>query len=188
MELWEIVSIVVVVVTVLSAIAIIILVLGHFLHHDQGGSTGGHPQEEKVFDPSMPTPVSPPLLLHMSPIKGEPSWCKRTYYAAKYVDSNGNYGRLGPWSCGVAAEPTSTCLLGGSGDTCRTSSVEMGFSNITKHQVNLYRKVGINGQAIAINSFMPGKYSSCSDCNMIGLDLWNPNESNDPCDGCPSRN
>lgn len=188
METWIIVTIVVVVLVI-----VVVLVAGFLIiEHIAGGHHGppsnkGTPYPETQFDSTIPTPTVAPQLVEMGKLPGSPYWCETTYYAAKFVDDNGHYGNLGPWSCGVVSEPSSTCTLNKTqGDTCGFGAVTMGFAAPDrKYRINLYRKVGKNGIPEALNRFIPGTNSHCSSCNYLGMDQWNPHEDNAPCKDCP---
>jgi hypothetical protein len=86
--------VVVLFVTILGAMALL------WFFTPSGKPPPWRPPQETSFDPSITTPSQTLYLLSFSyqPLLGNPTCCQKMWYAFRYVNQDGRYGNLGPWT------------------------------------------------------------------------------------------
>lgn len=94
-----------IVTAVVLVIVVVIAAIGIFFSKDnwkpklQPWENSNGSYKETKLDKTIPTPTVKPTLSQFGKAdNNQPLWCIPSWYAIRYVDKNGNYSDLGPWS------------------------------------------------------------------------------------------
>ncbi|ALX27507.1 hypothetical protein GMAR_ORF133 [Golden Marseillevirus] len=136
--------------------------------------------KEVKFDQTIPTPENSPVLAQFGKAdNNQPLWCIPTWYAVRYVDQNGNYGKLGPWS----QEIVSSCSVPGLGcNGCNSFLPIISIpSSLPQYSANVHRQSKTfhpDDEGKIVGSFSPASNG------WIFIDSENPNKDYAYCSGC----
>ena len=94
---------------------------------------------ENQFDENIPTPLSSLVLNSFSASYDYAPWCIPSFYAIRFVDTNGNYGPLSGWYGPIVA--SSSTNPGGCGANIPYFRIQDATDpNIKKYYVNVHRQ------------------------------------------------
>ncbi|AHA46095.1 hypothetical protein ISTM_197 [Insectomime virus] len=136
--------------------------------------------KEVKFDSTIPTPEEKPALAQFGKAESDqPLWCIPTWYSVRYVDQNGNYGKLGPWS----EEIVSSCSVPGLGcNSCNSFLPIISIkTSLSKYSANVHRQTKVFHPDI--EGDVVGAFSPASN-GWIFIDSENPNKDSAYCSGC----
>nr|WQM87141.1 hypothetical protein [Marseillevirus cajuinensis]WRK65113.1 transmembrane domain containing protein [Marseillevirus futianmevirus] len=136
--------------------------------------------KEVKFDSSVPTPTEKPSLLQFGKAdQNQPLWCIPTWYSVRYVDQNGNYGKIGPWSDQII----SSCSVPGLGcNSCNSFLPILSIPSAnSKFSANVHRQSKVFHPDL--EGEIVGAFSPASN-GWIFIDSENPNKDYAFCEGC----
>lgn len=97
---------------------------------------------EKLYDDSMPSPITSLKLISFNASASFAPWCIPSFYAIRFVDTAGNYGNLSQWYGPVVAG--SAVIPGGcSANVPLLSVIDKDDPNLNKYYVNVHRQDNI---------------------------------------------
>lgn len=136
--------------------------------------------KEKKMDESIPTPTETPTLIQFGQGNG-PLWCIPTWYSVRYVDQNGNYGKMGPWSTKPVMSSCKDSYLGCSSCGSTLPMISIPSAN-SKFSANVHRQSSVFHPSLEgeiVGAFYPASNG------WIFIDSENPNsDSSSSCEEC----
>lgn len=94
---------------------------------------------EKLYDDSMPSPITSLKLNSFNASASFAPWCMPSFYAIRFVDEEGNYGDLSEWYGPVVA--SSSVVPGGcSANVPLLSVIDKSDPNLSKYYTNVHRQ------------------------------------------------